>query len=325
MDLRQLRLFITVADHLNFHRAAEQLQMAQPPLSQAIKRLETELGFDLFIRQRKTIKLSPAGATFVAEARRTIAQFEHAVARARQTSLGAAGHLRLMFVPSANYSHLIDVIREFRRLHPEVELELLESASKEIVTQLEAGKIDVGFLRPEFSMSDKLNGVVVEKDRFIAALPLEHPCSGRGSIALKELAGDDFIIFSAVSTPHRSPTLYEQTVRLCRDAGFTPRIVQQAGQVHTIVNLVSAGLGVALVPSAISRVKMANVAFVALDESSPHLELPLMAATPATDASPAAQAFVSLYQRMVGNDPAPPVKGQGKPGKRKAPRQPGQA
>lgn len=305
MDLRQLRLFITVADHLNFHRAAEQLQMAQPPLSQAIKRLETELGFDLFIRERQKIKLSPAGATFVAEARRTIAQFEHAVARARQTSLGAAGHLRIMFVPSANYSHLVDVIRQFRRLHPDVELELLESSSREIAMQLEAGKIDVGVLRPDFSISEKLSAEVVEKDRFIAALPLDHRCAGRSSIALKELASDDFVTFSSVSTPTRSPTLYEQIIRLCRDAGFTPRVVQQAGQVHTLVNLVSAGLGVALVPSAISRVKLANVAYVALTESSPQMELPLIAAMPATDALPAAQAFVSLYKSMAGDEAAP--------------------
>lgn len=301
MDIRQLRLFIAVAEHLNFHRAAEQLNMAQPPLSLAIKKLESDLGVELFLRERKAVKLSAAGAAFLTEARRTVLQFEHAIELARQTGQGTVGHLRIAFVPSANYSCLVDVIRVFRQRYPDVNLDLMEATSTAIVKLLESNQIDIGFLRPESGISDKLRTASLEKDRFIAALPVGHRCANESEISLKELANDPFVAFSSVRSPTRSPTLYEQTLMLCKHAGFTPRIVQQANQVHTIVSLVSAGLGVALVPAAVSRLNVANVVYVPLRERATHMVLELMVAQREDDTAPAVLAFFELA-KAVGKE-----------------------
>ena len=294
MDIRQLRQFIAVAEELNFHAAAKRLKMAQPPLSQAIKRLETQLGVRLLTRSRRLVILTQAGEAFLANARRTLMQLDRTEAVARQVDAGVAGSLRIAFVGSATYSRLFEVMQAFRLEFPSVELELLESTSIEIVKLLEAEQVDIGFLRPVVGLTGRLLTETFEKDRFVACLPAGHRLAKQRSIGLDQLADDPFVIFSA----RRSPTLHHQILLLCRTASFTPRIAQEAQQVQTIVSLVSAGFGVALVPATVSRERDPRVAYVPLRERSPYMTIELLAARRVDDAWPAAGAFAALARRI---------------------------
>jgi DNA-binding transcriptional LysR family regulator len=294
MDIRQLRQFTVVAEELNFRRAAVRLQMAQPPLSQAIKRLENELGVALLTRDRKAVHLTPAGAVFLAEARHTVAQLERSVTMARRAASGEVGNLRVSFMGSATYSCLLQVIQEFRMRHPDVELELIESTSLDIMRQLNSNQIDIGFLRPVIGLSRNLRVETIEIDRFLAALPARHKLANEAAINLRQLESDAFVIFSA----RRSPTLHQQTLMLCRSVGFTPKIAQEATQVQTVVSLVSAGLGVALVPSAVRRLLHRDVAYVSLRNRSPFMTLELLSARRADNVAPILSAFAALARKM---------------------------
>jgi len=294
MDVRQLRQFIAVAEALNFRRAATSLKMAQPPLSQSIKRLEIELGVQLLLRNRKSVQLTPAGGAFLAEAKRTLLQLERAANVARRAGSGTVGSLRVAFIGSSAYSHLPEAVREFRQRFPDVDLDLIESTSTEVIKLLDTDQIDIGFLRPVIGLTHNLRTESIEKDRFVVAMPARHKLAHHATLRLAQLSDFPFVIFSAT----RSPTLYQQILLLCRHASFTPRIAQEARQVQTVISLVSAGLGIALVPAAVGRLRHPNVVYKPLRDRSPYLTLELISARRADNVSPMAAAFAAIAKKV---------------------------
>lgn len=261
MELRHLRYFVAVAEAMNFRRAAEALNMTQPPLSQQIQRLEIELGLELFHRQGRSITLSVAGEVFLTEAYRILDRVDGSVKRVQQVARGEIGHLHIGFVESAAYRLLPAIIRAFRIKYPKVELTLSSMTSNEQLNALIEARIDVGFCRVVDDEVDKaLHIEAVLTETFCAVLPRCHPLAQQDTLQLHQLADESFILF-----PRQFGTaLFRHIIRACQEAGFTPNITQEAVQMTTIVGLVAAGLGVSLLPASVMALPHAEVSYMKL-------------------------------------------------------------
>ncbi|HUY13208.1 MAG TPA: LysR substrate-binding domain-containing protein [Terriglobia bacterium] len=307
MELRHLRYFLAVAEELHFGHAAAKLHMAQPPLSQQIKRLEEELGLSLFQRTRRKVQLTPAGAVFREEARQTVAQAEHAVRSARRAQQGEIGQLVVGFVDSAVYHALPPVLRAFRGRFPDVELVLRELNPAEQFLALRSSRLDAGFVRSVMSEADLAQEEVFEEP-LIAALPHTHALARRRRILLRDLAGQRFVFFPRAL----GPGFYDQVVSLCQSAGFSFRVVQEANEMQTIVSLVAAGIGGAIVPASIRNLRMPGVSYVAL--ADPAARTALRVTWRREDTSPVLQAFLKVVREVARHRHA----GPGQPRSRRA-------
>ena len=261
MDLRQLRYFVTLAETLNFRRAAARLNLSQPPLTVAIRKLEAEVGTPLFVRGSRGATLTAAGEAALGFARGALAQAEQLRIAAHDNVSGARGRLRIGFVGSAIYALLPQLIPAFRTRYPAVELILEESTSAEIARRLRTRDLDVGLIRLPLVESAKLEVVGIQGDELHVALPAAHALAEAGHIELGSLAQERFIVHTQVSI------LRAVTLLACHEAGFAPEIAQEAAQVPTILSLVQSGLGVALVPSMTQRMLPGAVVLVPLDKS----------------------------------------------------------
>lgn len=248
IETRLLRQFIAVAEELNFRRAAERLHMAQPPLSQAILRLEQHLGYPVFERSNRKVSLTAAGTAFLATARQVLTSLEEGVAKARRVAQGSAGHLRLGFIQITPYAHVLDALRRFRLDFPEVHLTLREAPTQELVELLEAGQLDVALLRAPGRSTPALAFERLSGEAIMAALPAGHRLAGRPVVALSELQDDDFV----ASPRALGQGFHDQLASLCLHAGFVPNVVQQARRLQTVAGLVAAGFGVALLPASLA-------------------------------------------------------------------------
>jgi len=248
IETRLLRQFIAVAEELNFRRAAERLHMAQPPLSQAILRLEQHLGYPVFERSNRKVSLTAAGTAFLATARQVLTSLEEGVAKARRVAQGSAGHLRLGFIQITPYAHVLDALRRFRLDFPEVHLTLREAPTQELVELLEAGQLDVALLRAPGRSTPALAFERLSGEAIMAALPAGHRLAGRPAVALSELQDDDFV----ASPRALGQGFHDQLASLCLHAGFVPNVVQQARRLQTVAGLVAAGFGVALLPASLA-------------------------------------------------------------------------
>jgi DNA-binding transcriptional LysR family regulator len=263
VDLRQLRYFTVLADTLNFHRAAERLHMSQPPLTVAIRKLEEDLGAELFERDPRGIRLTAAGVAALPAARAAIAQAELVREFARQGAQGVRGRLAVGFIGSAVSELLPRIVTPFRAAFPAVSLALEEMNSVDIMNAIEARRIDVGLVRLPLINTAGARVETIERDTLVAALPVADLPPGVRDIPLASLADRPFIIHSPVS-------VLNAAIRLaCHRAGFTPNVSQEAIQVQTILGLVQAGLGVALVPSRIGRFAPDGVRLIPLTEPIP--------------------------------------------------------
>nr|WP_221236691.1 LysR family transcriptional regulator [Novosphingobium taihuense] len=261
--MRQLRYFSALAETLNFHRAAERLHISQPPLTVAIRKLEDELGVALFERDPRGVRLTTAGLAAVAPAREALAAAEKVRESVRQGAAGLRGRLSIGFIGSAIGELLPRIVSPFRQAYPEVELALEEMNSVEIVRAIAARRLDVGLVRLPVMDSAPVAFDVIETDELVAVLPASDVLARRKTLDLGALADRSFIIYSPVSVLHA-------TIRLaCHRAGFTPRVAQEAVQVQTILSLVEAGLGVALIPGRSARFAGEGVRIVTLAEPLP--------------------------------------------------------
>ena len=263
MELRHLRYFIAVAEELNFTRAAEKLHMAQPPLSQQIQQLETQLGFQLFRRTKRTVVLTEAGQVFFEESQKIMQQVDRAIQLAQQTSRGELGQLTIGFVSSAAHNVVPAILQQFRTLHPAVKLELHELTTNEQLQRLRFGQIDIGFVRPPVE-EDGINSEIVFREPLIVALPETHHLADRAQVELRELSTEPFILFPR----SLAPGLYDPIVSLCQEAGFSPIAAQEALQMQTIVSLVAAEMGVAIVPASMQNFQRCGVVYKPLQEST---------------------------------------------------------
>ncbi len=257
IDLRQLRAFVAVAEELHFGRAAARLGIAQPPLSQQIRRLEAKLGHPLFVRGTRRVALTAAGSALLSVARGIFAQLGDGLEAARRAGRGESGRLRVGFPASMALTIMPAVIRRYRDRHPGVELVLRELTTAPQLDALRAGLLDVGFLRepPEEAMLDH---APVLREGFVAVLPADHP--------LGRLAGEPFILFPRAL----GPAFHDRITGLCRAAGFAPRIAQEAAEWQTVAGLVEAGFGVSIAPACIARIRLDGVAYRPLSPAAAH-------------------------------------------------------
>ena len=256
IELRHLRYFLAVAETLHFGRAAKKLGMAQPPLSQQIRRLETMLGTSLFERTTRGVSLTPAGVVLRERARSTMARLEDDLEQTRRIARGEEGRLTVGFSGSVMFTGLPAAIQRYRRAHPRVEVQLREMWTAEQLPALADGSIDVGFLRdgerrPELAIMPLL------RERFYAALPGDHKLRRQRTVDAASLKDEPFVLFSR----RHGDLAYERTVRCCLDAGFQPRIVQEAPQFPTLIRLVAAGVGVSIAPACLASVTFPGTIF----------------------------------------------------------------
>jgi DNA-binding transcriptional LysR family regulator len=256
IELRHLRYFLAVADELHFGRAAEKLGIAQPPLSQQIKSLETQVGHPLFERKPR-VRLTPAGEALLEVARRTLAQVEEGLDLARRAGRGEAGKITVGFAASILTTALPEILRTYRERHPGVELRLRELSSAAQAAALAEGSIDVGFVREAVEQDTSLTCEPVLREEFVAVFPPAHPLAERARLPLGDLAEEPFVHFPRAV----APTLFDQIADACRRAGFSPRVVQEAQEWLTILGLVEAGLGVSLVPASFRRLRWGGVQY----------------------------------------------------------------
>lgn len=256
IDLRQLRQFIAVAEELHFHRAAARLNMSQPPLTAAVRKLEKEIGAHLLERGNKTVRLTAAGAVFLEEAKRTVAQADRAVLVAREAAAGRTGTVRLCYVGSSLYGRLPRLISQFRQEAPGVRLELREATSAQQIRMLREDRADVGVVvMPVPDIAD-MSLAVFDTDRLAIALPRRHRLAGK-KVRLEALSDEPFVLWPAPE----GKGFHMRAIRLCAEAGFVPTIVQEAHGMHAVLSLVAIGAGVSLVPSNMSSFRRDEVVY----------------------------------------------------------------
>jgi DNA-binding transcriptional LysR family regulator len=294
-ELRQLRYFVVVAEEMHFGRAAVRLHMTQPPLSQTIQGLEAALGTPLFLRTRRSVQLTAAGAALLPEARRILQQAAALPDLARRAASGESGLLSLSFVSTADYSVLPPLLREFRERYPQIQIDLREATSDLQLDDLMQGRIDAGLLIPPISDKARaeLHYVTVLSEPLVLAAPKGlKALRGQNAVRLKALADLPLIVF-----PRRiAPGLHDAILGCFRSAGLTPHIGQEAIQMQTIVGLVSAGMGIALVPESVSNLKRPGVEYRPLADKTPLVETGL--AWRRDNSSPVLEKFLNL-QRLL--------------------------
>lgn len=292
IDIRQLRYFQAVAEELHFGRAAARLSIAQPALSRQIQQIEESLGTPLLRRTQRRVELLPAGALLLERSRAIQQELARAIADTRRTGTGELGRLSLGFIHSSTYGLLPSIVGRFRQLHPGIELELHELPITAQHTALLRGTIDIGLLRVQ-TAPPELEVLPVMPDPFLLALPKRHALAGRSRVHIRSVADDPFVMFSRAE----SPLFHARVQALCDQAGFTPNVAQHATQIHTVVGLVGAGLGVAVVPATARNLRPRNVRFVQLADRMEPVHVAL--AWRRGHETPAILAFRKVTQEVV--------------------------
>jgi DNA-binding transcriptional LysR family regulator len=296
MELRHLRYFVAVAEEGHITRAAERLGIQQPPLSQQIRALETELDAQLFWRKPRGVELTPAGRALFDEARAILARTEEAVAATKRAARGEAGRIGLGFTSSASFHPFVPrAIRAFREQNPLVALTLEESGTTELVAALRGQAIDAAFVRSPVGESADLTVRPLLDEAMVAALPSGHRLSAAGEpLPLAALAGETFILYRRPV----GPGLHDAIIAACDRAGFSPQIGQEAPRMLSTLSLVAAGLGVTVVPASMSRLEAEGVVYRALDPVA-ELSAPLNLAYRRGETTAAVRRFVALAERSA--------------------------
>lgn len=253
-DLNQLRCFVTVAEELHFGRAAARLNMTQPPLSRQIQVLEHIIDAPLLERTSRSVRLTPAGRSFLPEARRILKLAESASQVARRIALGKTGSLKIGFTAAAAYGFLPELVAACRAKLPEVDFSLKEMVSGDQFEALTSGQIDAGLLRPPIARPELASRRVVAEP-LLAAIPKKHPLANAENITIKDFDGHPFVMYS----PYESRYFHDLLVALFTRADILPRYVQHLSQIHSILAMVRAGLGLAIVPAAAAGLKISDV------------------------------------------------------------------
>ncbi|MEU2021406.1 LysR substrate-binding domain-containing protein [Streptomyces sp. NPDC016469] len=261
LPLPQLYAFAVLAEELHFGRAAARLGIAQPPLSQQIRRLEDKVGYALFSREPGRVSLTPAGRELLPAARYALAHLAEGLTAAREVGSGRAGRLRIGFAASLALTVLPSLLRTFRERSPAVHLDIQEMTTTPQLAALRERTIDIGLLREPPAHDPELAFKTVLAEPFVAVLPASHPLAAQRTVRVAQLAPCPFVLLPRAA----GPPLYDQIAGLCIAAGFTPQVTQHAVEWQTVCALVETGLGVSLAPQSIRRIRLKGVAFRRID------------------------------------------------------------
>jgi DNA-binding transcriptional LysR family regulator len=268
-ELSQLRCFVAAAEELHFGRAAARLNMTQPPLSRQIQLLERILGVSLLYRTTRAVKLTPAGRTFLLEARRILRLSDSAALMARRVASGEAGRIAVGFTAASGYSYLPKLVDIARTRFPHIDLSLREMVTAEQIEALLTGRIDVGLLRPPISRPE-FSKLHVMSEPLVAALLDGDPLLAKARLKAEDFDGQDFIMYS----PEGAGYFHEMLTKMFDRDGVRPREVQHMSQIHSILALVHSGVGSAIVPAAAMRLHFDDVQFRPFD-SEPEMPVEL--------------------------------------------------
>lgn len=300
MDLRQLRQFVVVAETLSFRRAAEQLHMAQPPLSVAIRKLEDDIGIQLLERGPRGVRLTAAGEGALEAARRCLRDAEGVASAAQAAATGEAGRLRLGFIGSVTFGLLPRLIQAFRARYPLVKLELREGTNQAVLAEVDGETLDLGFVRLPTARPPGVEFQAVQHDVFVAALPAAHPLARRKRLSMRDLADQTVVGYS----PSPVGGLQAALTQAFMHADISPPIAQEAVQVHTVIGLVESGLGIALVPSVNVPYASRGVVFRPLRDLPPAAAIGIALAFRGDSLSMVAQRFRAVTAEALEPSPS---------------------
>lgn len=297
IETRLLRQFVAVAEELHFSRAAERLHMAQPPLSQAIRKLEEQIGYPLFVRDKRTVELTSAGMALLGRTHELLSALDESVAYTRRVAQGMEGHLVVAMISLSHYPGFWRALSAFRKQMPDVELSLIEATTREQVELLESGEADLGVMRCPGTTTPSLTIERLLLDPIQVALSAVHPLAASAEVRLEDIANESFVM----SARALGQGFHDQLLVLCKGAGFSPRIVQQARQIQTVLGLVAADYGVALVPASFERLGLQDVVFRSLlhGASQDLGSVALNVASNNTVVSPLRDFFIETLRRHV--------------------------
>jgi DNA-binding transcriptional LysR family regulator len=272
MELRHLKYFVAVAEELNFSRAAERLKISQPPLSQQIHQLENELGVQLFFRTKRQVELTDAGKAFLESTYKILSNIEKACETARHSQKGEFGKIAIGFTGTATFDILPNLMQSYRTRYPFVDLTVCQINTTNQVQSLLKSEIDIGILCSPVTSPD-LEFAVIRKEPFIVALPENHPLASKTDLLeVQELSSELFIM-----TPRKAGQIYyDMVIGVCYNAGFSPIITQEVHELHTALSLVSACMGIALVPCSIQNFRINGIVYRQLKNSTSTLKTALV-------------------------------------------------
>src|SRR5579864_4927342 len=256
LDLRRFRYFLAVVETLHFGRAAAKLGVAQPNLSQQVKKIETALGHALFERTTRGVTLTAVGTFLAKRAELLQTNFQDAIETAQRIGRGEEGSLRIGFSGSAMFSRTPRAIERFRRLRPKVKVQLRQLYAHEQMPLLLDGTLDIGFIR-DGPAALGLQMTPLLREHFVAVLPKDHAMAHRSSVSPKNFRTEHLVLFS----PKIAKLTYQRIIDLCEADGFMPNIVQEAPQWVTVSTLVAAGMGVSVAPACIARLSIPDVVY----------------------------------------------------------------
>src|SRR6266404_3954563 len=259
MELRQIRSFLSIAETLHFGRTAEMIHLSQPALSLQIRALEEEVGVRLFERNRRKTTLTAAGFAFRDDAAAAVSQLDQAIRRARLAANGKLGLLRIGFISTAGSEIVPNIIRRFRELNAEVEFSLRNILTTDQIQMLTAGSLDVGFLRLPIGEHPELEVVGIHREPFVLVVPLSHELAKKKRVRLREVSGQNFVMYERTY----APGFHDLIFGMLRDARIVPNVSQTAAELSTLISLVDAHMGVAILP--LSAVKHSVASVVACD------------------------------------------------------------
>jgi DNA-binding transcriptional LysR family regulator len=292
MELRQLRYFVAVAEELNFSRAAERLNVSQPPLSMQIKALEDELGARLFDRTRRKVEITQAGVLLLDSARKALGELRRGADVLALAASGSAGLIRMGFTGSVPMLDMFPrLMRSFRDRYPAIRVELQHMSTAQQLEAIAAETLDVGILRPPYYFQAGPGIVAHEiwRDELMVFLPANHRfVDGRNTINLNDLAGEAFVGVA----PEIGCGMYDHVMTICSRAGFSPKVVQTARELGSVLALVAAGIGVSILPQCYGRIGIPGVVSRRIDE--PGAESALLLAFKAQSLTPPLCRFVDI-------------------------------
>ena len=255
MELRHIRYFATVAELLSYRKAAEKLHISQPPLSVQIQDLEREIGVPLFKREKKRITLTEAGSCFQDHARGLLENVERAVEQTRLAAEGKSGLLRIRFISSAVTGVLQENVTRYKKIYPDVQIDLEQSTVEQILSDLKNGKIDAGFVRGPLGEMGSMESRIVTRESYYIALPRNHILARRKILHISDLSQEPLLIYPR----NTASGSFDDIVSLFRKVGAVPKIVQEAPEQLTLAGLVASGLGYSIVPECMTKIKIPGV------------------------------------------------------------------